>query len=294
MKRYFVIIITAFLCGLVSAQDLYVYSTIGTAEVKKGGSWQKLKRRDAVSMTDMIRVADNSALSLLDRKAEKVYALSKTAEKSAQSAIDAVKDKQPSMSAQFFNHAMKSMFNGEADKISHSAAGCTYRGDVVENDIAKSLASKCNGAGLKTITNEKTDMAVSFEIIDRETGTVINNQTQVGTQSYFRLHNNSNTALYVNVLDLDAQGGSYSCLPMDDAQTMSHLLIPAEATVDLSEYAIEFTEPVGSDCFVLIAVSQPYDLRMVEKYLKSNPAPATNAMPLGVYKREMIVKNPSK
>lgn len=290
MKRYINVLFALLICGCAMAQDIYVYATIGSAEVKRSGNWQKLKKRDALKSTDIIRVGENSALSLIDKKAEKVYSISKCDENTVSQTVETVKSKQPSMSAQFFNHAMKSLFNGEADKISHSAAGCTYRGDIVENDIAKALAGKCKESGLKNIANEKTDMAVSFEIIDRNSGKVISAPATIGTQTYFRIKNNSSTALYVNVLDVNSQGENYACLPMDDAQTMSHLLIPANSTVDLAEFPMEFAEPVGLDCFIMIAVEQPYDLRLVEKYLENNVAPSTNAIPVGIYKKELMVR----
>ena len=76
---------------------------------------------------------------------------------------------------------------------------------------------------------------------------------------------------------------------MDDAQTMSHLLIPAESTIDLIDYPIEFTEPADEERMVMIATEEPYDLRIVNKYLKENRVKQTSSYPVGIYVKSLSV-----
>lgn len=289
MKKIAITLLTSLFCCVLHAQDIYVYSSTGTAEVQKGSEWSRLKKRDVLSSNDVIRIGQNSSLTLLDKKGEKMYSIPQSSAKTLSVLIDELKGKQQNVTSQFFNHAMKSMFNGGADRISHEAAGCTYRGDIVENDIAKSLFAKMNGTSLKGATNQKTDYAISFELVEREGNRDIQNEAKIGGQAIFRVKNSGDKPMYVNVLDMDSNGDTYVCLPMDDAQTMAHLLIPAESTIDLIDFPIEFTEPAGEERMVLIATEEPYDLRIVNKYLKDNRVKQTSTYPVGLYVKNLSV-----
>lgn len=289
MKKIAITLLTSLFCCVLHAQDIYVYSSTGTAEVQKGSEWSRLKKRDVLSSNDVIRIGQNSSLTLLDKKGEKMYSIPQSSAKTLSVLIDELKGKQQNVTSQFFNHAMKSMFNGGADRISHEAAGCTYRGDIVENDIAKSLFAKMNGTSLKGATNQKTDYAISFELVEREGNRDIQNEAKIGGQAIFRVKNSGDKPMYVNVLDMDSNGDTYVCLPMDDAQTMAHLLIPAESTIDLIDFPIEFTEPAGEERMVLIATEEPYDLRIVNKYLKDNRVKQASTYPVGLYVKNLSV-----
>lgn len=290
MKKVALTLLASLFCCLLYAQEIYVYSSTGVAEVQKGNEWSRLKKRDVLSANDVVRIGQNSSLTLLDKKAEKIYAIPQSAAKKLSQLLDELKGKQQNVTAQFFNHAMKSMFNGGADRITHEAAGCTYRGDIVENDIAKSLFAKMNGNSLKGATNQKTDYAITFELVERGGEKGIQNEAKIGGQAIFRVKNGSDKPMYVNVLDMDSSGETYVCLPMDDAQTMSHLLIPAESTIDLVDFPIEFTEPAGQERMVLIATEEPYDLRIVNKYLKENRIKQASSYPVGLYVKSLDVK----
>ena len=290
MKKIVITFMLSLLCYVVSAQSLYVYSIIGKAEVLQGNDWVKLEKRAKLSSKDNIRVGENSALSLLDRDAEKIYSIPETTG-DVSKIIESLKDKQQNVSSQFFQHAMRSMFNGGSDKISHSAAGCTYRGDEVEFDISRSIQQKLNGAKMDEISNEKTDYSISFEVIKRNTKEKVEGNANIGEQSFFRIKNNSNKPMYVNILDIDAQGKRVVCLPMDDAQTMAHLLIPANCTIDLTDYSTEFTESKGTDCMILVAAENPFDLRMVSNKIdESDNKNATKHFPVGIYKKKTTVE----
>ncbi|MCB9017167.1 MAG: hypothetical protein WCU80_05370 [Paludibacteraceae bacterium] len=285
MKKIAFTFIMSLICCIANAQDLFVYSTIGTAEIYKNGKWAKLEKRNGLTVKDIIRIGKNSALSILDKKAEKIYSIPESEAKSVGKSIESVKDKQQAVSAQFIQHAMKSMFNGESDKISHEAAGCTYRGDDTEHDIFRSIQTKLNGDSLSQIKNEQTDYSISFEIRNRETQEIITNDVKLGIQAFFRIKNNSNKPMYVNVLNIDSFGKRYVCLPMDDAQTMSHLLIPANCTIDLTDYPMEFTEPRGMNYMILIAAENPFDLRSISSgFSKTTEKGVLSSYPLGIYK----------
>ena len=291
MKKSFLIALLSMLVSLVCAQDIYVYSVIGKAEKQKDCKWVALQKRDPLQLSDMIRVDNNSALSFIDRKAEKIYSISQNNGQKVSELIANYKSKQ-SYASNFVSHASKSLFNGGSDRISHEAAGCTYRGDIIENDIAKAILAKHNGSPLGSMNNAKTDYAISFSILDRRTKAELEGVVALDSQAVFRIKNNSDTPLYVNILDINKNGEKYDCLPIDDATTMSHLLIPGNCTIDLTTYPVEFSEPVGIDNLILIATEVPYDLRQVMKYFDKADASKVQSSnyPVGVYCKKIEVK----
>ncbi|MCR5497401.1 MAG: hypothetical protein K6F48_06140 [Paludibacteraceae bacterium] len=291
MKKSFLIALLSMLVSLVCAQDIYVYSVIGKAEKQANGKWVALQKRDPLQLTDMIRVDNNSALSFIDRKAEKIYSISQNNGQKVSELIANYKSKQ-SYASNFVSHASKSLFNGGSDRISHEAAGCTYRGDIIENDIAKAILAKHNGSPLGSMNNAKTDYAISFSILDRRTKAELEGVVALDSQAVFRIKNSSDTPLYVNILDINKNGEKYDCLPIDDATTMSHLLIPGNCTIDLTTYPVEFSEPVGIDNLILIATEVPYDLRQVMKYFDKADASKVQSSnyPVGVYCKKIEVK----
>ena len=291
MKKSFLIALLSMLVSFVCAQDIYVYSIIGKAEKQTNGKWVALQKRDPLLLTDMIRVDNNSALSFIDRKAEKIYSISQNNGQKVSELIANYKSKQ-SYASNFVSHASKSLFNGGSDRISHEAAGCTYRGDIIENDIAKAILAKHNGSPLGSMNNAKTDYAISFSILDRRTKAELEGVVALDSQAVFRIKNSSDTPLYVNILDINKNGEKYDCLPIDDATTMSHLLIPGNCTIDLTTYPVEFSEPVGIDNLILIATEVPYDLRQVMKYFDKADAYKVQSpnYPVGVYCKKIEVK----
>ncbi len=291
MKKGFIIALLSMLVSMVCAQDIYVYSVIGNAEKQENGKWVALQKRNPLQMNDVVRVGNNSALSFIDRKAEKIYSVSQNNGQKISEIIANYKGKQ-SYAANFVSHASKALFNGGSDRISHEAAGCTYRGDIIENDIAKAILAKHKGSALGSMNNANTDYAISFSILDRRTRAELEGVVALDSQAVFRIKNSSETPLYVNILDINKDGEKYDCLPIDDATTMSHLLIPGNCTIDLTTYPVEFSEPVGTDNLILIATEVPYDLRQVMKYFdKADASKIQDAnYPVGVYCKKIEVK----
>lgn len=287
MRKLIVMMASLAISAVTMAGNIFVYAVNGTAEKKVAGKWVALAKRAELSENDIVRVNKGASLSIIDRGAEKIYATGEVAEKSVSAIIK--EQASGSASGQFVSHAVKSLFNGGTDNISHQAAGCTYRGDVVESDIAKAILSKKSEEDLRlNVDNAKSDFGIAFDLVDRTTGEVVNSAT-VGREVYFRVKNNSAKMLYVNVLDVASDGQFAECLPVDDAQTLSHLLIPSNCVIDLYDYPIALTEPVGTDNLILVASEVPYDLRQVTRYLSMKNLKADSKQQIGVYGKTIAI-----
>ena len=288
MKRLISVASMLVMAVATFAGNLFVYSVTGSVERKAGNAWQTLTKRAELQESDVVRVKDGASLSIIDKSAQKIYATGAVDGKSV-SAIIKEQGSASSASTQFVAHAVKSLFNGNGtDNISHSAAGCTYRGDIIESDIAKSILAKKNSDDQFNVSNEKSDFGISFDLVDRKTGEIVV-AAKAGKEVYFRVKNNSSKILYVNVIDIASNGEMAECLPIDDAQTLSHLLIPANCVIDLEDYPVELTYPLGTDNLVLVASEVPYDLRQVNKFLKMPNIKADGKQQIGVYSRTIAI-----
>ena len=281
--------LTLCLCQISMAENLQVFNVIGKAEVQDGNAWKPLSRRAVLKNSDVVRIDKNSSLSVLDKEKSKVYALKQSDAANVGQLIAGVANNGSNGTSKIFNHMVKSLTDGSSSQTSHNAAGCSYRGASVENDIARTLAFKQKNTSLVQINNATTDYGVKFELVDRKTDQVLPGQLYIGKEAYFRITNSSDRDLYVNVLDVNPQGELYDCLPVDEGMTMSHLLIPAGSTVDLKDHAIEFAEPAGTDHLILIAYPEPFDLRVVNKDLLKSGLTASPSCQIGVYNRAVNI-----
>ncbi len=288
MKRLVSVASMLLMAAATFAGNLFVYSVTGSVEKKAGNAWQTLTKRAELQESDVVRVKDGASLSIIDKSAQKIYATGAVDGKSIGSIIKE-QGNASSASAQFVGHAVKSLFNGNGtDNISHSAAGCTYRGDIIESDIAKAILAKKNADEQFNVSNEKSDFGISFDLVDKKTGEIVV-AAKPGREVYFRIKNNSSKILYVNVIDIASDGQFAECLPIDDAQTLSHLLIPSNCVIDLEDFPVELTYPLGTDNLVLVACEVPYDLRQVNKFLKMPNIKADAKQQIGVYSRTIAI-----
>lgn len=278
------------ICEMAGAQNIVVYNVTGSAEKQEGSSWKPLTRREVLKETDVIRVSQNSAMNLLDKNDSKLYAVKQTGAKKVSAILAELKSKQGSVAVKYGEHIAKSLFNGNSSTISHNAAGCTYRGATVENDMARTLAFKQANNALTGISNGTSDYDVRFDIMDRTADTTLKN-VFVGKEAYFRITNNSDTDLYINITDINADGELYDCMPIDEGMTQSHLLIPANSTVDLKDFPIAFGAPAGTDHLILLAYPEPFDLRVINKALLTPGLTSAKSCKMGVFNKSVAIED---
>jgi hypothetical protein len=114
----------------------------------------------------------------------------------------------------------------------------------------------------------QTDMDVRFELVSCDTGFEIKDKVEGNTGSYVRVHNNTEEALYVNVLNIDRQGNKYLILPVDEAATCAHLLVPPMSTVSFKSEPFIFSEEPSEEAFILIATQDPVDFSILMNPIK--------------------------
>lgn len=252
------LVISAF--GLSAQKYMVAYAAPGV-EYYAAGEWKPLARRDMLSEKDKVRIGTNLSLTLIDTNTNEVYAYGKTGETEVRQIVSKGRT---SVVKRFAQHLLTSVKNGDADKISYEAT-VVYRD--AKSDGAIYAALKDVGA--------RSAYLLDLELVDPVTGEPLGEHRRLGDRFVFRVTNNSQEHLFVNILGVDSSGEMFDCLPVDEALTMLHLLVPAMSTIDFAEFPLEMTFPTGEERFILLATTSPFDLRNVIKLYEEN-APVAN------------------
>jgi hypothetical protein len=130
-------------------------------------------------------------------------------------------------------------------------------------------------------TKVESDLDVRFELISCATGLPVDRNVDVATSCYIRVTNSTDDPLYVNVLDVDANGNKYLVLPVDEAATCSHLFVPGNSTVSFKAEPFEFSEPKSKETFLLIATEEPVDFSILMNPIRGNGG---STMKSGIYR----------
>ena len=76
MKRLISVASMLVMAVATFAGNLFVYSVTGSVERKAGNTWQTLTKRAELQESDVVRVKDGASLSIIDKSAQKIYAVS--------------------------------------------------------------------------------------------------------------------------------------------------------------------------------------------------------------------------
>ena len=127
-----------------------------------------------------------------------------------------------------------------------------------------------------------TDFNVSFDLISCDSNRELNDNVRFGSSSYIRVTNDEPFAIYVNILNLDAEGNKYLVLPVDEACTCAHLMIPPKSTVRFNEEPFIFPDKESKEMFMLIATKEPVDFSILLNPMKPGNA---GAMRAGIHRK---------
>lgn len=273
MNRYcLILLLLTLLCGATgSAQSLYVYATNGTVErLEDGKQWKSLAKAVPLDPKDVVRTQTNGSLTILDTERRKVYAVQSPRPAAVSALLSNQMSRGRSYTKEAFSAMTKALFgrNDVSMQAYRTKGGVTYRGDNVEEQLAAWLHAHLRGAGALTAVGSDYDISLhTLSPSSRRSSRSVN----VGGSMLLLVENNSDEALYVNVIDVDADGVWSVVLPMDEAGTMAFTLVPPHSSVELP-WPIEFFEPKGTDSLILLAHTEPYNLQHVIDLYTANPS----------------------
>ena len=273
------------LTSALLAQTYTVYSVIGNARIVEGKKSTPLQARKLINSDTRLLIGTESAVTLLDEKDNKMYSFSTEGTYLVSQLINKYKNKSKSITKQYMSYLIKQLFSDDSQKMSHpdmymQVTATSYRSATNDSMLLSRITQELSIGGGITAEQQlcspdfdlKSDMDVYFELVSCDTGFSLNKQVKGNTGSYVRVHNDTEEALYVNVLDIDEDGNKYLVLPVDVAATCAHLLVPPMSTVSFKSEPFIFSDNPMKETFILIATQDPVDFSILMSPIKNGRA----------------------
>ena len=286
-----ILMLTIGLCA--QAASYVVYSVVGDVKVFDGKKNVTLTARKSVTDMSKLIIDAESAVTVLDEVHSKMYSFTTPGTNTVKQLI--AKAKAPkNLSKQYLSYMVKQLFSKESKNLSHpstymQATATSYRATSKDSFLLNKLEAifmKRSGNSVESSliqpqTKVESDLDVRFELISCATGLPVDRNVDVATSCYIRVTNSTDDPLYVNVLDVDANGNKYLVLPVDEAATCSHLFVPGNSTVSFKAEPFEFSEPKSKETFLLIATEEPVDFSILMNPIRGNGG---STMKSGIYR----------
>ena len=286
-----ILMLTIGLCA--QAASYVVYSVVGDVKIFDGKKNVTLTARKSVTDMSKLIIDAESAVTVLDEVHSKMYSFTTPGTNTVKQLI--AKAKAPkNLSKQYLSYMVKQLFSKESKNLSHpstymQATATSYRATSKDSFLLNKLEAifmKRSGNSVESSLMQpqnkvESDLDVRFELISCATGLPVDRNVDVATSCYIRVTNSTDDPLYVNVLDVDANGNKYLVLPVDEAATCSHLFVPGNSTVSFKAEPFEFSEPKSKETFLLIATEEPVDFSILMNPIRGNGG---STMKSGIYR----------
>ena len=286
-----ILMLTIGICA--QAASYVVYSVVGDVKIFDGKKNVTLTARKSVTDMSKLIIDAESAVTVLDEVHSKMYSFTTPGTNTVKQLI--AKAKAPkNLSKQYLSYMVKQLFSKESKNLSHpstymQATATSYRATSKDSFLLNKLEAifmKRSGNSVESSltqpqTKVESDLDVRFELISCATGLPVDRNVDVATSCYIRVTNSTDDPLYVNVLDVDANGNKYLVLPVDEAATCSHLFVPGNSTVSFKAEPFEFSEPKSKETFLLIATEEPVDFSILMNPIRGNGG---STMKSGIYR----------
>lgn len=256
-KRLFLLVLLS-LGLIVKAQELQVFSINGSAERLQGKDWKTLVKGQPLQGSDRVRTSPQGSLTLLDNERRKVYAVQSEQGGTVEALVGTQRARAKSMTAEAFAEVKKAMFSRQDDRYA-TRGGVTYRGGNADERLAAWLDAHVT----TSFKVQNPSFTVALHATDPATHKAVRS-IEVGGTVELLVVNESDAALYVSVLDIDAEG-TWSTV------TTGCELMPPHSAVVLP-YPIEFFEPRGTDHLLLAAYPEAFDPQRVVELRNSTTA----------------------
>ncbi len=263
-----------------SSSSYLVYNVTGDVYVKSKGKKVTLAPRKMLKESDVLQVGDESALTLLDEKNSQMIYITSKGEGTLGSFINSAKSRTKSLTAQYFGYIWKQLYSAGGQKMMHpdtymQATATSYRSQATDSILLASIVNMLQGSDSpeKALCSSETviptNLDVDFDLVACDAGDAVDAQVKGNTGCYVRVRNNTAGHVFVNVLNIDENGGKYLVLPVDEASLCAHLLVPPMSTVSFKSEPFIFNNEKMREAFVLVATKEPVDFSILMNPIRS-------------------------
>ena len=264
----------------IQAADIFVYGLTGNVMYFHNGEWNKVYKSLALEETDSLKMDAYSAVTLLDDTNVPIpLQFSMT-----MSVKEAMKSGTP---VSVKSNRFKEILNGIRRQIFVSKQVSMENYNVRQGATYRSSEEAENALAYAIYGNTKSGYNISFKLIDTETGIPVEKKVREEQILFVQVENHSELPLYVNLIDESADGLA-PVLPIDSHGLMSHLLVPAYATVRFDSKMMQFMMVgKGHDTLILLADTEPFDLMGVIDTVQKGAGKSNR--PIGVAKQTIEI-----
>ena len=281
-NKIVIFLLMLMLATSIQAQTYTVYSVIGNARIVDGKKSTPLSARKQINTKARLFIGAESSVTVLDEKNNKLFSFSAEGTFTVGDLIEKARNKAKTISKQYMSYLVKQLFSDESQRMAHpdtymQVTATSYRSASKDSMLIYGIMQSIPQTGGLSIEQQlcktdnvlQSDMDVKFELVSCDTGFELKDCVKKNTGSYVRVHNNTDDALYVNVLDIDEKGNKYLVLPVDEAATCAHLLVPPMSTVSFKSEPFIFSEDPMKETFILVATQEPVDFSILMNPIQS-------------------------
>ncbi len=305
MKQLLVVLLflaPVFDISAAATKEYIVYSVAGKAFLVEGRQETELHANVRLKPNSMIKIENESAVTVLDEKNSKMFSFTKKGTNSVKSLVDLATNKGKNLPKLYVEYLVKELANSSKKKMVHpdsymQVSATVFRSESNEKQFVNEVFDLFTKKDQGTLSAESmmvdkqilmsTDMDVHFELVSCATGNVVTKEVAGNSACYVRVRNRTMSPLYVNVLNIDRSGNKYLVLPMYEDLTCSNLFVPADCTVSFTNEPFIFPEGQSDETFVLFASEEPVNFSVLMSPLKRE---GEGKMKVGVFRQFYQVK----
>ena len=260
MKKWFVLLLLVY--SSFAAAQYYVYIVNGDAILQRKGQQLPLYTSTELFEEDIIQTSEYGNVVILDRYKNKTYSIQTSEPKPLKQLIASSQSNSRSLAGEFIEGLYNKLF-GKSDRdeaIYKTQGGVTYRGEADDEVVAAALNA-----------HSTSGYAISMTLLDLNTLQPVE-QVRENQIVILQINNLSDTPLYVNVIDIEANNNATALFSTEEVEMIMNFYIPPLSNVRLSNYPITFAPAYTADRLILVAYPMPFDLAHVLSIRDSIPA----------------------
>ena len=266
MRRLYCILLLGFMAVCAQAQPFSLYSYSRDVHILDNTGKERVLRIGMdLSRDDRVTVLPSSSLSIHNGKDDRVLVLG------------ACTDKPVELIARNrrygFMGRLASMLVGPE---SSERAYVSYKGD---DPVPEFVFASHEDA-------YRSAYDIELRVRDAETRQEVTSTLHEGQMVYFEVINREEFPLCIGILWRDSEGGVVDCL----GGTEQFVLIPADSSLDLSDFMMEVAPPLGMDNIFLFAATDFFHLGSFSRIDESSRPDHSSGKPVGFMKKQFRIR----
>lgn len=267
MRRFSLLLFLMCLASAAMAQSRYVvYKCSGDVSVNRFRTqeWVPVQRQDDLSLLDMVRIADQASMVVLDTRNRGLYRFEEEGSKSLKAWIEEAARKSDNVTANL-NKELMSQLGDKGSEKSYTQVAAAYRGKEASPSYMDSLSSYIKEEVASLLRMNGLEYSVCYGDFGKASAFKGFREDLSSEEICFGFVNGTSEGLFVNAVYVDEDGRCSLCYEFDYSSESSYVFVPAGEEVKVGQYLFAPFSDGGKILF--IATSRPYDSHALQQLL---------------------------